>query len=501
MRRFLPAARQPDPMLHAPALTAPVPGSPRPRTALLVHPFYSKDPKGSYGKHVLTPATTFSALAGATPPDWTVSMWDENLLQGAPPTDLLPAVVGITVHLTFARRAIALARWFRARGSAVVMGGLHVQACPDELAPHADALSFGNGVDTWPRILADAAAGRLQPRYDGRFDGFADEPPPDRSILPSWAYLTDSSVIATRGCHNRCGFCFLSTRGLRMPRENRPIADVVRELSTSSSGYGVFIDNNLGSDPEYLARLCRALEPTETIWSAAVSLDVTDRPELVRAMALAGCTGVFIGFESLTDTNLKRAGKRCPPADDYARRVRIFHDHGIQVNASFVLGFDHDTPDVFQRTASWVDDNRLECATYHILTPYPGTPLFRRMEAEGRILHRDWSRYDTANCVYQPRHMTPAQLEEGYAWLYRHTFSARSIWQRRPRDPVAAAPYLAQAWLYKKNNALWTRLIRARQVKRAWGPLVELQRRRHIAYRARLAAATPPAAERGRDAA
>lgn len=488
------------PMLTAPTLPPPVPGVPDARAALLVHPFYAKDPRGSFGKHVLTPATTFSTLAAATPPGWRVSMWDENLLQGPPPSGPPPAVVGITVHLTFAQRAVALARWFRARGSLVVMGGLHVEACPEELAPWADALSLGNGVGTWPAILADAATGRLRPRYQAPYAGFAQEPPPDRSILPEWAYLTPTSIIATRGCHNRCGFCYLSTRGLRMPRENRPVQDVRRELEASPTGYGVFVDNNLGSDPDYLLRLCQALEPAERIWSAAVSLDVTDRPELVRAMALAGCTGVFIGLESLEDGNLRSAGKRCPPAADYARRVAIFHDHGIQVNASFVLGFDHDTPDVFQRVASWVEDHRLESATYHILTPYPGTPLFRKMEGEGRLLHRDWSRYDTSHCVYQPRHMSPAQLEEGYGWLYQRTFSARSIWLRRPRDPIAAAPYLAQAWLYKKNNALWTRLIRDRQVRRAWAPLVELQRRRHLAFRARLRTTCPAESPRRRAA-
>src|SRR5262249_41167617 len=149
----------------------------------------------------------------------------------------------------------------------------------------------------------------------------------------------------------------------------------------------------------YLWALCRALAPLGRIWSAAVTLDVTDDPALVRAMALAGCTGVFVGFESLTDANLHDARKRSPRADDYARRVGVFHGHGIQVNGSFVLGFDHDTPDCFARLVDWVEEARLECATFHILTPYPGTPLFRQMEAEGRLLHKDWSLYDTAHVV------------------------------------------------------------------------------------------------------
>jgi radical SAM superfamily enzyme YgiQ (UPF0313 family) len=415
-------------------------------------------------------------------------MWDENLLQGPPPTLEVPQVVGITVHLTFARRAIALARWFRARGSLVVMGGLHVEACPEELAPHADALSFGDGMRTWPTILRDAATGRLQPLYQAEYRGFADDPVPARQILPRGAYLTPTSLIATRGCHNRCGFCYLSTGGLRMPREQRPVAAVAREFDESGSPYAVFIDNNLGSDPAYLEALCAALQPLGRIWSAAVSLDVTDHPDVVCAMARAGCTGVFIGLESLTDANLRAAGKRCPAAEDYARRVALFHHHGIQVNASFVLGFDHDGPGVFRQVLEWVEENRIACATYHILTPYPGTPLFRRLEREGRLLHRDWERYDTAHCVFRPARMSPAELEAGYAWLYRQTFRAASIWRRRPEDPAAVPAYLAMSLLYKKTNPLWSRLIRHAQVERAWAPLVEVSRRRHLEFRAKLPA-------------
>jgi radical SAM superfamily enzyme YgiQ (UPF0313 family) len=122
-------------------------------------------------------------------------------------------------------------------------------------------------------------------------------------------------------------------------------------------------------------------------------------------MALAGCTGVFIGFESLTDDNLADAHKKTPKTSDYARRVRMLHDVGIQVNGSFVLGFDHDGDDVFERTAEWVEANRLECATFHILTPYPSTPLFRQMETEGRLLHRNWALYDTAHAVFRPKRM------------------------------------------------------------------------------------------------
>jgi radical SAM superfamily enzyme YgiQ (UPF0313 family) len=219
-----------------------------------------------------------------------------------------------------------------------------------------------------------------------------------------------------------------------------------------------------------------------------VTIDVTDDPELVRCMALAGCTGVFVGFESLTDENLAEARKKTPKAADYARRVRILHDHGIQVNGSFVLGFDHDRKDVFARTAVWVEENRLECATFHILTPYPATPLFRRLEAEGRLLHRDWSLYDTAHAVFRPKHMSPEELEEGYAWMYQRLFSHASIWRRRPEDWRAAAPYLAMSYLYKRSNRFWRFLIAHDLVHAVWWPLVDLTRLRHVRFRRTLAA-------------
>ena len=229
------------------------------------------------------------------------------------------------------------------------------------------------------------------------------------------------------------------------------------------------------------------MRPLGKIWSAVVSIDVTDDPSLVRDMALAGCTGVFIGLETLSAANLQDARKRGPSPDDYARRVQIFHDCGIQVNGSFVFGFDHDRPDVFARTVEWIEENRLECATFHILTPYPGTPLFRLLDRSGRLLHKNWELYDSAHAVFRPAHMTPQQLERGYAWCYRRVFSHASIWRRRPADLRAVPPYLLMCYLYKKCNLFWHLLIRSGLTSTVWRPLIGWTRRRHVRFRARLA--------------
>jgi len=466
-----------------------IPGPMRRRHALLINPFYPKDPHASFGKHVLTPSLALTAMASGTPPSWSLDYWDENLLQGPPPLDPFPEVVAITVHLTFAQRAYDVADWYRRWGAKVILGGLHVLTAPEEAAMHADAIAIGEGVALWPEILADIAAGTLAREYRGDYRRpYRDDPMPRRDLLPREAFLTTSSVIATRGCHNRCGFCYLATTGLHMPYRMRDIEQVVEEIRTDEQPYVVFTDNNLGSRPEYLRELCQALKPLEIIWSAALTIDVTDDVTLVREMALAGCTGVFIGFESLNMSNLEDARKRTPAPEDYARRVRLLHDHGIQVNGSFVLGFDHDGPDVFEQTVEWVERNRLECATFHILTPYPKTPFFSELDSAGRIIHRDWRLYDTAHVVFEPLRMSPEELHNGYAWCYERLFSHRSIWRRRPRDWRAVPAYLAMSYLYKRSNRIWHWLIRRRLTALVWRPLIELSRRRHLRFRKRLAA-------------
>ena len=457
------------------------------RRALLINPFYAKDSTASFGKHVLTPTLALTSVAGATPDHWKVSYWDENLLQGPPPQDPFPAVVGITVHLTFANRAYELADWYRSRGARVVLGGLHVTSCPEEVRPHCDVMAIGEGVSIWRQVLRDFESGNLRREYRGSFrTPFEDDPPPRRDLLPRDSFLTTTSLNATRGCHSRCDFCYLATDGLHMPYQMREPRQIAQEWLADQQPYAVFTDNNLGSKPEYLRKLCRELRPLERIWSAAVSIDVADDASIVREMALAGCFGVFVGFESLSNDNIRDQHKRSPNTADYARRVRIFHDHGIQVNGSFVLGFDHDGPEVFDQTIEWVEENRLECATFHILTPYPGTPLFRQFERDGRILHRNWDLYDTGHVVFRPKRMSEEQLLHGYDECYRRLFSHRSIWRRRPEDWRAVPPYLAMSYLYKKSNWYWEFLIRHRLTAKAWWLPMEITRRRHLRFRKRL---------------
>ena len=412
----------------------------------------------------------------------------------------MPQVVGITVHLTFARRAYRTGGLVSRARSKVILGGLHVLSCPDECAPHADALALGDGVQLWPRILRDVEANRLQPRYVATYENdYCDDPSPRRSILPRRSFLTTTSLIATRGCHNRCGFCYLATDGLRMPYRMRdPAAGgrrVRRPTTSRTPSSSTTISARAATICTRCARRCVRSTRSGARPSRSTSPTIPASSATWRWPDAPACSSA--SSRSPTTISPIRTRRRRRPAD-YARRVRILHDYGIQVNGSFVLGFDHDRKDVFARTAEWIEENRLECATFHILTPYPATPLFRQMEAEGRILHRDWTLYDTGHAVFRPKHMTPEELEQGYAWIYQRLFSHASIWRRRPEDWQAVPLYIAMSYLYKRSNRFWHLLIKHDLVNPVWKPLVEMTRWRHVRYRRRLAQRERPSVLPGR---
>jgi len=481
------------------------PAEPRRGDVLLINPRYRKNPCSSAGRHALTPSLALPSIAAATPDGYRVRFWDENLGRGDAPSRPVPEVVGITAHTAFAQRAYELARAFRALGSRVVLGGLHVTALPDEARQHADVAVAGDGVSVWAEVLAGLRDGSQVPapgepgnlvRGSLVSPSYADAPRPRRDILPAGAFLTPAAIIATRGCTQRCGYCYLATRGLRSPYQKRPVSDVLAEIDATGERFVVFTDNNLLADPQYAMALCRALETRDIIWTAAVTADVGRDPRLVAAMAAAGCQGVFIGFETLADDNLQQSRKRTLAPRRYGRTIDLLHAHGVQVNGSFVFGFDGDGPQVFDRTVDFIIEQRLECATFHVLTPYPGTPLFAQLEAEGRILTRDWSYYDTAHVVFRPARMTAAQLLDGYERAYRRLYSWRSVLARRPRgsgvasSAARAAAPVALTVLYKKQDWLWRALVPLRLTHAAWQPLIALHQQMAALRHARVRCGT-----------
>ncbi len=411
-------------------------------------------------KYSRFPPLSLLTLAGLTPRDgWEVIVRDEHIESSevSGPVDL----VGIQTYVSSAHRAYALAALWRGRGAKVVLGGIHPTTLPEEAAAHADAICMGPAEAVWPAILRDVEAGCLRRVYRGPCVGSAGLVPlPRRDLMNPRGYLIRHTMVTSRGCPHACDFCYKSSFWGRDYHEARPLAALERELAEVDDGLVFFLDDNLLADRAHARRLFAVLRGSGILWQAAGSLDVTRTPGYLDEAYAAGCRSLFVGFESLSPETMRLQNKPVNAATDYADACRRFHDAGIMINGSFVFGFDGDGPDVFERTVEFTEQNHILTATFHILTPFPGTATFARLDAEGRLLHRDWSRYDTDHAVFQPRRMAPEQLEAGHQEAYRQFLSCRSI-LTRSRGLPAPLKRIAYNVAWSKVDPLWVAIVRS----------------------------------------
>jgi radical SAM superfamily enzyme YgiQ (UPF0313 family) len=341
-------------------------------------------------------------LAGLTPPEWEVTIVDENL--GAPdyPAMPRPDLVGITAFTSQANRAYAVAAHFRGLGVPVVMGGIHATMCLDEVSAHVDAVVTGEAEGVWAKVLEDARGGRLQRRYDG---GLADinAVPSARHDLTAKGYAF-GAIQTTRGCPLNCSFCSVTAFNGAQYRQ-RPVPDVVREFRSIREKYVLVVDDNLiGTRPEHIARakeMFRALAQAKTghQWVAQATINFADDEELLALAARAGCRGVFIGFESPTPEGLQEIGKKFNilKGRDFRASVRRIQRHNIMVVGSFIIGLDVDQPGIGRRIAETASRYGVDNLNALFLTPLPGTRLWGQMQAEKRIaldrFPEDWDYY------------------------------------------------------------------------------------------------------------
>ncbi|MGI5239176.1 B12-binding domain-containing radical SAM protein [Dactylosporangium sp. CA-139066] len=426
-------------------------------------------------KYSLFPPLGLATLAAYLPDGDDVRIVDEHVERFDPAAAELPDLVVIQVYITSARRSYELADFYRARGVFVALGGLHVTSLPDEAAGHADAIFLGPGEDTWPRFLEDLRRRAPLARYTSKERTLAKLPPIRRDLIQRHRYLVPNSIVVTRGCPHHCDFCYKDAffEGGRS-FYTQAVDDALAEMERLPGRHLYFLDDHLLGNRRFAAELFEGMRGMGRVFQAASTVDAILAPDLLEAAVGAGLRSVFVGFESVNAQNLAAQRKRQNVGRDYAAVVRRVHDAGAMVNASFVFGMDDDGPDVFDRTVEWAVTQGIETATFHIMTPYPGTALFRRIEAEGRIAHRDWDRYDTRHVVYEPRGMTPRQLEDGYWRAYRDFYRWGAIWRgagvhERPGDRLRHLAYSA-GW--KKFERVWDALIRTRQVLHAL-PLLE----------------------------
>jgi len=373
-------------------------------------------------------------LAAFVPPHWTVLHVDE----AAEPVDLnTPAdLVAITFHTPSAPHAYDLAARFRQRGITVVLGGPHVTLVPDEAQAHADVIFIGEAESHWPRFLAEFESGKYDNCYSGLEPPALDQAPASRQDLFHRRDHTAGVLFATRGCAFRCDFCTLAVMYQSQLRK-RPVEAVVRECATFHGKVIILWDDNIAGDMEYAKALFRALAPQGKWWSSQASIHAARDDEFLELAARSGCKQLFIGLESVSQASVNEVSKAFNHVDEYAWAIERIHSHGISVQAGIVFGFDHDTQEVFAETLDFLEASGVQNATFNILTPFPGTRLFQRLDAERRILTRDWSKYNGRNqVVFQPRHMSPAALLAGYNYALARFYSWGSIRRRLSRSRV-----------------------------------------------------------------
>ena len=402
-------------------------------------------------------------LAGLTPPGIDCRLWDDRL-EPVPydePTDL----VAITVETYTARRAYEIAAEYRARGVPVVMGGFHATLAPAECLGHADAICVGDAERVWQEIVADARRGALRPVYRAAASGRPQEGGtlPRRELYRGKGYLPVSLLQYSRGCHYGCDFCAVSAFFDRTWQPRRA-DEVLREIERQERRFVFFVDDNFLADHESAKSFLRRLVPLRVRWVSQGSIDMTRDPELMALLVASGCLGLVIGFESLDPRNLV-AMKKGPNLaaegwDGYERACRVLRDHHLQTWAAFTLGHDHDTPESIRETLDFATEQRFCFAAFNILMPYPGTPLYERLERQGRLLWdgRWWlhPEYRFNHAAFRPARMTPDELTAA-CWDCRRRWNRRSSILRRLWDPKTHLSSPLRLAIYLRYNPLYAR--------------------------------------------
>ena len=399
---------------------------------------------------------TMPYLAARVPSDWKVYHVDEEA--EAVDWTLQPDVAGITFHTPSAHHAYDLADRFRSRGVCVVLGGPHVTLLPEEAGEHADAIFVGEAEGCWEEFLNGFPESRHRRVYRRTDAPTLQGAPMARKDLYHRADYTSGVLFATRGCCNRCDFCAIPMM-YRNSFRKRPVDEVAAEYASFKGKRIIFWDDNIAADRQYAKELFRAIAPYGKWWSSQASIHAGHDDEFLESAARSGCKQLFLGLESISQQSMDGARKAFNRVEEYARIVDRIHAHGIAVQAGIVFGFDHDTPEIFPDTLEFMERAGIENATFNMLTPYPGTPLFRRLEEEGRILTRDWRRYNgRTDVVFRPKRMSTGELLAGFRYANERFYSPRSVARRLRRSP-------AQLWWTLPLNLAYA----MRRARGAWG--------------------------------
>jgi radical SAM superfamily enzyme YgiQ (UPF0313 family) len=424
-------------------------------------------------KYSLFPPLGLATLAAYCSPDDQIDLQDEHV--EVINTSDNPQLVIIQVYITNAFRAYALADHYRKKGAHVCLGGLHVSSLPEEAAQHADTIFIGPGEDIFPQFLDDFKKGCAQKRYINTKRDISEVPPIRRDLIKRHLYLVPNSIVVSRGCPHHCDFCYKDAffeggKSFYTQRVDAALA----EINRLPGRHLYFLDDHLLGNQKFASALFDGMQGMNRVFQGASTIDAILRGNLIEHAAKAGMRSVFIGFESLSASNLQQSNKKQNLGKDYTTAIKRLHDLGIMINGSFVFGLDDDDKDVFKRTVDWAVANGLTTATFHVLTPYPGTRLFQTMEQQGRILHRNWELYDTRQVVYKTVGLTANELKQGYDWSYKSFYNWSNILKASAQHDSLkhAIKHFTYAGGWKKFEPLWNFIIKTQGLNKML-PLLE----------------------------
>jgi radical SAM superfamily enzyme YgiQ (UPF0313 family) len=418
----------------------------------LVYPAVGRKENRPYVRAWQMQPLSMALLASITPPDVEVRFYDDRMEEIGfdEPTDL----VAISVETFTALRAYKIARAFRARGVPVVLGGYHVTLLPDEARREADAIVIGDAEPIWQQLLDDARHRRLQPVYRGMGRRVLSGIRPRREIFHGKRYQNITLVEFARGCNFKCDFCSI-TAFHEANQNHRPAHEVAAEMAATGSRRFFIVDDNIVSQPARARDLCRELIPLKLSWVGQASIHIAQDEDLLELMVKSGCLGVLIGMESLDPANLRDMGKSWNLAGgSYAASLARFRKHGLAVYGTFVFGYDNDDRAVVGRSVDFAREHKLFLAAFNHLVPFPGTPLYRRLETEGRLLTPKWwldPNGRVGDVTFRPKKVSPEELQALCLEARRRFYRWGSVFERL-LDPRANAKSLLMLGVYLGLN-------------------------------------------------
>lgn len=413
-------------------------------------------------KYSLFPPLGLATLAGYFLPEDEVVLVDQHVEKLT--LDDSPDLVCMQVYVTNAYRAYQIADSYRSRGVYVAMGGLHVTSLPQEALLHADTVILGPGEEAFPRFIDDFRKKRPERCYTARERSLENIPPVRRDLIKRSKYFVPNSLVVSRGCPHHCDFCYKDAfYGSGKSFYTCRVDSALKEIDSLPGRHLYFLDDHLLGNRQFARELFEGMKGMKRVFQGAATVASILDGDLIERAADAGLRSIFVGFETFSPENLAQSNKAQNLSRDYAAAVRRLHDLGIMINGSFVFGLDDDDKDTFRRTVDWAVENAITTATFHVLTPYPGTRLFSKMEKEGRIRSYDWSRYDTRHAVYQPARLSQKELEDGYKKAYRDFYSWKNIFASCSHDKSLSSKlsHFAYTGGWKKLEPFWNMLIKA----------------------------------------